>query len=43
MSIKSYIASLRRTEIESVFAKEDPMPTLAEAVMLPYLIAKKYF
>jgi D-aspartate ligase len=43
INLKSYITSLRRTAIESVFAREDPLPTLAEVVMLPYLIAKKYF
>jgi D-aspartate ligase len=43
LSFRSYIGSLRRTRIESVFCKKDPLPSLAEVVLLPYLIAKKYF
>jgi D-aspartate ligase len=43
VSIRSYFESLRRTRIESVFCKEDPLPSLAELVLLPYLIVKKYF
>lgn len=42
LSLKSYVASLRATRIESVFAWRDPMPSVAEVVMLPYLAAKKY-
>jgi D-aspartate ligase len=38
----SYVSSMRRTRIESVFCKEDPLPSLAEMVLLPYLFAKKY-
>ncbi len=43
LSMKGYLASLRRTRIESVFSSEDPLPSLAELVLLPYLIARKYF
>jgi D-aspartate ligase len=39
----AYFSSLRRTRVESVFCKEDPLPSLAEMVLLPYLIVKKYF
>jgi predicted ATP-grasp superfamily ATP-dependent carboligase len=42
LSVGSYFASLRRTRIESVFCKNDPLPSLAEAVLLPYLIVKKW-
>lgn len=38
----SYLQSLRRTRIESVFSVSDPLPTAAEALLLPYLIARKY-
>lgn len=38
----SYIGSIRRARIESVFCSEDPWPSLAEVVLLPYLFAKKY-
>jgi D-aspartate ligase len=43
LSVASYWASLRNTRIESVFCPEDPLPSLAEIALLPYLIVKKYF
>jgi predicted ATP-grasp superfamily ATP-dependent carboligase len=42
LSLSSYIESLMNTRTESVFCKEDPLPSLAELVLLPYLAAKKY-
>jgi len=42
LSFSSYIESLRNTRTESVFCKEDPLPSLAEFLLLPYLAAKKY-
>jgi len=42
MSLKTYFQSLRSTRVESVFALEDPLPAIAEIVMLPYLVTKKY-
>lgn len=42
LSPRSYITSLRKTRVESVFAKRDPLPSLAEIFLLPYLAAKKY-
>ena len=42
LSLRSYMASLRNTCVESVFSKEDPLPSLAELVLLPYLALKKY-
>jgi D-aspartate ligase len=42
LGIKSYVRSLRRVGCESVFAKDDPLPSVAEIFLLPYLIAKKY-
>lgn len=42
LSCRSYLKSLRNTRIESVFAKEDPLPFAAEILLLPYLITKKY-
>lgn len=41
--LRSYLRSLSRTRIESVFCKEDPLPSLAEVALLPYLISRKYF
>ena len=42
VSLKSYFDSLRKTRVESVFAAEDPLPSLAEFLLLPYLVTKKY-
>ena len=38
-----YMESLKRTKTESVFNLRDPLPSLAEVLMLPYLVTKKYF
>ena len=40
--IGSYWESLRRTAVESVFCAQDLRPSLAELLMLPYLVAQKY-
>lgn len=40
--IGSYWESLRRTAVESVFCAQDLRPSLAEFLMLPYLVAQKY-
>jgi D-aspartate ligase len=42
LSLRSYLTSLRNTRTESVFCLRDPLPTVAEVLMLPYLVAKKY-
>ncbi len=42
LTLKSYLRSLGRTRAEAVFCKEDPLPSLAEIVLLPYFILKKY-
>lgn len=42
LGISTYLRSLRATRVESVFNAGDPLPSLAELVMLPYLAAKKY-
>ncbi len=39
---RSYFTSLRRTQVESVFCGDDPLPSIAEVALLPYLIARKY-
>jgi D-aspartate ligase len=41
ISLGDYLASLRKTRVESVFCRKDPLPSIAEIVLLPYLIAKK--
>jgi D-aspartate ligase len=42
LSWNAYFASIKRTRIESVFCKDDPMPSLAEMLLLPYSLARKY-
>jgi len=42
LSVGDYMRSLRNTRTESVFCLKDPLPSLAELALLPYLIAKKY-
>ena len=41
ITLGEYLASLRKTRVESVFSRKDPLPSIAEIVLLPYLIAKK--
>jgi predicted ATP-grasp superfamily ATP-dependent carboligase len=43
INLRSYWRSLRRTRSESVFCLKDPLPSVAEVLMLPYLVTKKYF
>ncbi len=42
LDLRSYWSSLRHTRIESVFCLQDPLPSIAEVLMLPYLVTKKY-
>ena len=42
LSFGDYWKSLRQTRIESVFSKEDPLPSVMEIALLPYSIVKKY-
>jgi len=42
LSFGNYWKSLRQTRIESVFCKEDPLPSVMEIALLPYLIVRKY-
>jgi len=43
LSLGAYWRSLRHTRAESVFCLQDPLPSAAEVLMLPYLVTKKYF
>jgi predicted ATP-grasp superfamily ATP-dependent carboligase len=43
LDLRSYLQSLKRTRTESVFCLQDPWPSFAEMLMLPYLVSKKYF
>ncbi len=41
LSLSSYVQSIRRTKTESVFSWEDPLPSLAEFALLPYILKTK--
>jgi D-aspartate ligase len=41
LSVSSYVQSIRRTKVESVFSPKDPLPFAAEFLLLPYFLAKK--
>lgn len=41
-NFRAYLQSLKRTRVESVFSREDPVPSIAEVILLPYLVMKKY-
>ncbi len=43
LDLRSYWSSLKNTRAESVFCLQDPLPSVGEVLMLPYLIRKKYF
>jgi predicted ATP-grasp superfamily ATP-dependent carboligase len=43
MRVKDYLSSMKGAKTFAVFAKNDPMPFIAELVMLPYLAVKKGF
>ena len=42
LSVREYWKSLRATRTESVFSMADPLPFIAEAALLPFLIVRKY-
>jgi len=42
MTLNSYVQSLRRTRAEATFCKKDPLPSLAEVLLLPYFVFTKY-
>jgi D-aspartate ligase len=39
--VGEYVKSLRDFSVESVFSGEDPLPSLAEIALLPYLAVKR--
>jgi D-aspartate ligase len=43
LDFRSYLRSLRTCNTEAVFSPEDPLPALAEIVLLPYLAIKRGF
>jgi D-aspartate ligase len=43
LSLGTYLQSVRRTKTESVFSWDDPLPLLAEFLLLPYVLKRKVF
>jgi D-aspartate ligase len=43
LDLKSYFRSLRKCTVEAVFSREDPLPGIAELLLVPYLVAKRGF
>jgi len=43
LDLKSYLQSLRNCAVEAVFSREDPLPGIAEILMVPYLALKRGF
>jgi predicted ATP-grasp superfamily ATP-dependent carboligase len=43
LGIRQYLRSLRGVHIESVFAREDPVPGLVELALIPYLAVRRGF
>ena len=43
LDLKGYVRSLRNCKVEAVFSREDPLPGLAEILLVPYLAVKRGF
>jgi predicted ATP-grasp superfamily ATP-dependent carboligase len=43
LSLRSYARSLADSDTEAVFSREDPLPAIAELMLLPYLSVKRGF
>jgi predicted ATP-grasp superfamily ATP-dependent carboligase len=43
IDVRSYLASLRRSDVESVFSRKDPLPGVMELALIPYLSVKRGF
>jgi predicted ATP-grasp superfamily ATP-dependent carboligase len=41
LDLRAYIRSLRTSQVEAVFSRDDPLPGLAELALLPYLAVKR--
>jgi D-aspartate ligase len=41
LSLGSYLQSIQRTGVESVFSWRDPLPSVAEFALLPYILKRK--
>lgn len=43
LDLRAYVRSLRTSQVEAVFSRDDPLPGLAELALLPYLAVKRGF
>ncbi len=43
LDVRNYLRSLRNCRVEAVFTHEDPLPGLAEILLIPYLMIKRGF
>jgi len=43
LTFRTYLNSVMRCDVEAVFCYNDPMPSVAEVALIPYLIAKRGF
>jgi D-aspartate ligase len=43
MKVREYVRSLKSTQIESVFSRDDLLPGIVEIALIPYLMAKRGF
>ena len=43
LNLKGYVHSLRNCNVDAVFSHEDPLPGLAEILLIPYLALKRGF
>jgi len=43
LDLKSYLSTLRSCSVEAVFSPRDPLPWVAEVLLVPYLALKKGF
>jgi D-aspartate ligase len=41
--VKEYVRSLKNCRVDAVFSRQDPLPGLAELVLIPYLAVKRGF
>jgi len=43
LKLRDYLASMLRADTEAVFATRDPLPAIAELILIPYLMVKRGF
>jgi D-aspartate ligase len=43
LNLRSYLRSIRASDVESVFSRADPLPSLVEIALIPYLSIRRGF